>query len=54
MPFLPPGDCEITIELAGFAAAERSERVPIGETTSLDVTLNISTDGAMSFESRTW
>ena len=43
LPFLPPGEYTVTFELAGFATLKRSERVRIGETTSVNPTLALST-----------
>ena len=43
LPFLAPGEYAVTLELAGFATVRRTERIRIGETTSISQTLSLST-----------
>lgn len=42
VPFLPPGDYTLTVELSGFAASKQSARVVIGQTTTVNATLAVS------------
>src|SRR5688572_18508393 len=43
MAFLPPAEYTVTFELSGFATIRRTERVRIGETTSVSQTLTVNT-----------
>jgi len=40
VPFLPPGDYEVSVELGGFATAKHAARVAIGQTATLNATLS--------------
>jgi hypothetical protein len=42
LPFLAPGEYTLMFELAGFATTQRTERVRIGETTSVTQTLALN------------
>ncbi len=43
VPFLPPGDYSVGVELAGFAPAKHSARIAIGQTATVNATLSVST-----------
>jgi hypothetical protein len=42
LPFLPPGDYTVVVELSGFATVRHQARVTIGQTTTVSATLAVS------------
>ena len=43
LPFLPPGEYTVTVELGGFATFKQTTRVAIGQTTTVNAPLTVST-----------
>ncbi len=43
LPFLPPGEYTVTVSIAGFNTVKQPARVTIGQTTTLNATLALST-----------
>jgi hypothetical protein len=43
IPFLPPGDYTVTIEMSGFGTVQSPARVAIGQTATIDASLALST-----------
>jgi len=42
VPFLPPGDYTVTVEMGGFGTAKHSARIAIGQTATVNATLAVS------------
>ncbi len=42
LPFLPPGDYTVLVELSGFATVKHQARVTIGQTTTVNAALTVS------------
>ena len=43
VPFLPPGDYSVGVELSGFAPVKHTARIAIGQTATVNATLSVST-----------
>jgi hypothetical protein len=43
IPFLPPGDYTVTVEMSGFGTVKSPARVAIGQTANIDFSLALST-----------
>jgi len=43
IPFLPPGEYTVTVDMSGFGTVKQPARVVIGQTTTIDTSLAIST-----------